>query len=186
MAPWPLHLACPARGIKRRSVQSWGHGGRLEQEGSVLPAIHMFPSRRSVSVHSRPAPRGKYPLVWNLRDGAEGFPFLFFFFFVDAEPCALPSPLLFPPSSPLSSPLLPAGFQGPGGGAEATQRSLSPSVHPVRRRLKRDTQRARAKPLFYRGPLGSGCFAGCHPSAAVSGISATLCTVKQQRGGVGG
>lgn len=145
----------------------------------------MFPSWRSVSVHSRLAPQGKYPLVWNLRNEAECSPYFFFFLlFFYVKPCALPSQFSFSSSS---SSLLPTGFQGPG--AEAAQRSLTPSVRqsvgggnvtPGEAELSSSFIMPARVRLFCRlSPLC--CLLRLH-----AGELAPLRTVKQQRGGVGG
>lgn len=138
-------------------------------------AIHMFPSRRSVSVHSRLAPRGKRSPCLEFERRSRGFSFFFFSpFFVVVEPCSLPSPLLLLLLLLLSSPPPPPpDSRAPG--AEATQRSLSPSVHW---RQKGDTRGARAKLLFYRACSGQAVLPAVtplQPSRAARGrISATL------------
>lgn len=121
--------------IKKEELVKQGQVGRLGAEGKPLSsAIHMFPSRRSVSVHSRLAPWGKVsPRLEFKRQSGCGFSVFFFFllFFLGGgvvEPCDLPSPLLL-----LLLPLSPTltGFQGPRGQRPLSAHSVHPSASPL-------------------------------------------------------
>lgn len=100
LVPWPFYLPCLLSEKKGGGHIKKGYSARREEEEMFLCIILlMWSSRRSVSMNSLSAPKGKYFSVgiWGMKPEVLCF-----------DPCALPPPPLPSPSPP------PTRFQGLG------------------------------------------------------------------------